>query len=87
MMAYQLPDDFADPHSIIAAVTDNGGETLDRFTVWFLDGQYLALSENGLGFSQWGEGDYSPEFPDTVLQWCDVSEPLRRHVVARFFEG
>lgn len=77
--------EFADPDSIIEAITDNGGETLDRYTVWFRDGSYLGLSETGAGFSQWGEAFYSIDFPDAVLQWLDLAEPLRRHITARYF--
>lgn len=77
-------NDFADPDSIIDAITDNGGETLDRYTVWFQDGSYLGLSETGAGFSQWGEAVYNSDFPDAVLQWSDLSEPLRKHIVARY---
>ena len=30
----------------IKSITDNGGKTLDRYTVYFWDGDYLTLSEN-----------------------------------------
>lgn len=84
-MVYTLPADFADTDSIIDAITDNGGKTLDRFTVWFLDGSFLGLSVTGAGFSQWGEATYYSDFPDEVLQWHDLAEPLRRHIIGRYF--
>jgi hypothetical protein len=37
-------------------IQDSGPGTIDRITVVFCDGDYLALSLTGGGFSMWGEG-------------------------------
>lgn len=59
----------------LLAITDNGGETFDRYSVVFRDGDVLGLSgnpENPQGFSQWsGEGVGASE----VWGWLD-SEAL-----------
>jgi hypothetical protein len=49
---FQSTDDMK---PFVFRITDSGEETIDRLTVTFCDGDYLALSETGAGFSQWGE--------------------------------
>lgn len=75
-------------------ITDNRGETLDRYTVTFCDGDYLGLSLNGAGFSQWGEG-IDPEFQqervsagvEDDLSLDDLDPELVSHVMARLNEA
>ena len=33
-------------------IVDNGGETVDRYTVLFSDGDALGMNAGGIGFSQ-----------------------------------
>jgi hypothetical protein len=48
----------------IVAIYDNGGETLDRYTVVtdeavaYGSHSMLGLSEGGVGFSQWSDGQF-----------------------------
>lgn len=68
----------------IHSIWDNGGETLDRYTVVFNDRSYLSLSENGLGISLWGEltqdaGDYLGE----QIEFDDLSDDLQDHIYSR----
>ena len=79
----------------IFRIVDNGGSSFDRVTVLFCDGDYLALSQTGHGFSQWGT-----EFGlvDTMAEWVesgecvdlafgDLSPELRRHILGRVNEA
>jgi hypothetical protein len=80
----------------IHSIWDNGGETLDRYTVVFNDNdrhykgrdlQYLSLSENGLGVSMW---DYLRQRPGEHLgkkiEIDDLSSDLIDHINARLQE-
>ena len=75
-------------------IQDAGPETLDRITVTFCDGEYLALSKNGLGFSQWGgtidpvvmhEHAESGQAVDLALG--DLSPELQNHILHRVNEA
>lgn len=37
----------------MTTVFDNGGETLDRYTIYTPDGSVYGMSENGLGFDMY----------------------------------
>lgn len=74
----------------IFRITDNGGATLDRYTVLFCDGDYLSLSENGAGVSMWNEGDIVQHLQEAVedgtqldCQLGDLSPELRDHILWR----
>lgn len=76
----------------IRAVFDNGGETLDRFTVIFGNGEILGLSETGAGFSQWcGNVVDNYMFTSFGYAWrsqCDVEKVFKHELprIIREFE-
>jgi hypothetical protein len=81
----------------IFRITDDGGRSIDRYTVAFTDGSYLALSSSPthpLGFSQWGE-DLDPsgmeervESGEEIdLALGDLDEALVSHILYRNNEG
>lgn len=79
----------------ITAIYDNGGRSLDRFTVVTdqPDGpQYvmmLGLAEAGRGVSQWGGGMHNPggnnRHLDKRIHFEDLSAKTQAHIVARVF--
>lgn len=87
--------DRLDPtHSEVVAVFDNGGKTLDRYTfvtkqVNKYNGFYtmLGTSETGEGFSQFSEGQYTPDGDNSHLgkqvRWSELSEELQKHAASR----
>jgi len=93
---------FASVAALIASefvfrIQDNGGDTADRYTVQFCDGDYLGMSSyptHPQGVSLWGE-DMSPDYfteqaenGDAVdMALADLPEAIQRHVVARLNEG
>jgi hypothetical protein len=74
----------------IHSIWDNGGETLDRFTVVFNGDtkECLSLSENGLGVSLW---DYLRDEPGEHLgkqiEIDDLSSDLIDHIYTRLQEA
>lgn len=81
----------------ILAIYDNGGKTLDRYTVvtdW-KDGKYLmmlGMSEGGVGFSQWGSGQYNDKGqPNKHLgkrvPFETLSAATQEHIAQRVFAG
>ena len=78
----------------IIAIYDNGGKTLDRYTVvtdeaaWNGYGhdefKMLGLSEGGEGFSQWGTGQPGRHLGKRV-QFENLSEETQRHIAGRIF--
>ena len=77
---------------MIVAVSDNGGQTLDRYTIWLDDQSCLGLSSDPShpqGFSQWSEYvgnamDIIKEHSETLIQMCDLPENVREHAIFRF---
>lgn len=78
----------------ILAVYDNGGKTLDRFTVAVDDSimsqenrldACLCLSETGAGVSMWGHCARGSHL-GRLRHWCGLSPELRRHIKARIAE-
>ena len=77
-------------------IYNNGGETLDRYTVFpFVRGkcrtEYLALSENGLGFSMWGSMPVNFRHSDCRhlgkrVQFDNLSKELQAHIIRRIAE-
>lgn len=74
----------------IFRITDNGGATADRFSIYLTDGDYFGSSESPShpqGFFQSGEG-FDPQHPaETVeagterdLRWFDLPASVRRAV-------
>ena len=80
----------------VLAIFDNGGKTLDRYTVvtdW-KDGKYLmmlGLSEGGEGFSQWGSGQYTPKGNNRhlgrLVNFTELSDKTQEHIASRVFAG
>ncbi|MFK4136742.1 hypothetical protein ACI2KR_31415 [Pseudomonas luteola] len=83
----------------ILSCHDNGGKTVDRYTIFFggtlLDEKlcrnrsvsFLALSDNPshpMGFSQWGEClSANRDACGKKIRWLDLPESIRNHIVAR----
>lgn len=93
MSSQVLFDGLADLGEHLLRITDNGGATADRYTVYFADGSCLAMSENPSspgGISEWLEG-VSPEVAhDAVesgqevdLAVGDLPPGIAMHVLAR----
>lgn len=90
-------DSPSDLSEYLFRIVDNGGSSVDRYTVVFSDGSYLGLSgspSHPQGFSQSGE-DIDP---DTVERWVedgeavdlalgDLPDGLVEHIVSRCNEG
>lgn len=85
----------------ILAIYDNGGETLDRYTVvtneqWSLNSlAMLGLSDNPTdpqGFSQWSGGTYAEgrgtrnTHLGKRVQFEHLSEELQNHIAHRVFK-
>lgn len=82
----------------ILAIYDNGGKTLDRYTVVTdltgagIQFDMLGLSEGGDGFSQWTVGQWFPG-SDGVrnrhlgkrTRFEDLSEATQSHIARRIF--
>lgn len=78
-------------------ITDNGGETQDRFTIVTSDGDYFASDEtpySPLGFFQSGEGIDVGQLSDEVergnqkdLRWLDLPSEVRRATLSRINDG
>lgn len=79
----------------IFRIQDSGPGTIDRLTVVFCDGDYLALSKTGAGFSMWGDGGIDPlvmhekaESKEVVdLALGDLPPELQNHILNRVNEG
>lgn len=81
------------PESYQIRVYDNGGETLDRYTV-VIDGEdwdsssspgmkaMLGLSEGGRSFSQHTEGQEGPHLGRGIA-FQSLDEQTQRHIIAR----
>lgn len=79
----------------IIAIYDNGGKTLDRYTVVTDEPDHsgyvmmLGLNEGGDGFSQWGSGTYNRGGNNRHLgkrvQFENLSEATQRHIAGRVF--
>lgn len=84
----------------IRAIYDNGGKTLDRYTVVIddnaetFDGKWwtmLGLSEGGVGFSQFTEGvyDFANDRNNRHLgkrvRFEDLSAETQTHIAGRIF--
>lgn len=72
----------------IKSIWDNGGETLDRYSVLFVEQENnglfecLGLSETGAAFSQFtmaAEGDHLGK----LVQWKDLEKKLQEHILGR----
>lgn len=78
-------------------IQDNGGESADRYTVVFSDGDYIGMSgapSHPQGISMWGEGidpqalcDWAEEGRAIDLQLGDLPEHLQLHIMGRLNEG
>jgi len=82
----------------VTAVWDNGGKTLDRYTVAVEPGPdwprgpyvpMLAMSIDAAspqGVSQWTPGIPGPQLGREIL-WEELPEQIRAHAAARLTEG
>lgn len=76
----------------ITAIYDNGGKTLDRYTVVTDEAarngyghdefEMLGLNEGGNGFSQWSTGQAGRHLGKRV-QFEELSEATQRHIAER----
>lgn len=76
----------------IQSIWDNGGKTIDRYTIVFMTrekyNQYqptLSFSkhpEHAIGFSMWGQGVGGPHL-GRQIEWTDLDIDLREHVLSR----
>ena len=76
-------------------VFDNGGESLDRYTLFpYLESKdinervmHIGFSEGGIGFSQWGEINkcdiHNLEFLGNELQFIELSTDSQNHIINR----
>lgn len=78
----------------IFRIQDSGPTSIDRITVVFCDGDYLALSETGSGFSQWGEridpavmAEWAENGEAVDLALGDLKPELREHILTRVNEA
>lgn len=88
-----MSDDQTSP-GIVLCVRDNGGRTIDRYSVVLRTGttpgmlDCLGLSSDPAspqGFSQWGDckdGDHMGR----TIPWTDLPENVRRHALERLRE-
>lgn len=76
----------------ITAIYDNGGKTLDRYTV-VTDERFthnresfnaLGMSEGGEGFSQWGEAMPGRQL-GRLVKFEDLSAETQAHIAMRVF--
>jgi len=69
-------------------VYDNGGETLDRYTVFTPDGNVYGMSETGSGFDMW-IGDHSDieQGEHLGVKLSEVPEDIQRAVMNRLIES
>lgn len=91
---FEKPEDLGE---YLFRITDNGGASVDRYTVVFSDGSYLGLSGNPtspVGFSQWGERIDVESLSNRVesgeeidLALGDLSAHLVQHILGRSNEG
>lgn len=82
-------------NEMVLVVTDNNGQTFDRYSVYFKDGSVLGLSSNPTspqGFSQWSEYDtryisdiHTNEVSETPLAFNEFE--LKSHVISRVREA
>lgn len=78
------------PGGVSFRVYDNGGETLDRFTVFPWPGEltFLGLDRRGRGFSQWGElppGVEPGPHLGKRIPFDNLDPATRAHILARVF--
>ena len=69
----------------VKSIWDNGGETLDRFSIFFTDGDMLGLSDSISGhfpFSMFCEGQEGTHL-GKKLEWDDLSEIVQKHIIGR----
>lgn len=92
---FQSADDLGE---YLFRIVDNGGETADRYTVLFSDGDALALSDNPSapwgGVSLWVENmdpatlqEWIDEGRAVDLGWHDLPLSIRLHILARLNDG
>ena len=80
----------------ILGIYDNGGKTLDRYTVVVneynsANGEYdmLGMNDGGDGFSQWSSGDYDlndnwqNRHLGKRIHFEDLNEEAQRHIAMR----
>lgn len=80
---------------MLLCITDNGGATADRYSVYLKDGSVLGLSHNPTspqGFSQWSEYDpsyiqdiHTRDVNETLIPFAEF--PLKDHVISRIREA
>lgn len=65
-------------------VFDNGGDTLDRYTVFYPDGDARGMSKDPFsrfGFCQWVEADYDHVWArDTLVPFDELPEDVQRAI-------
>lgn len=82
----------------IAAIYDNGGKTLDRYTVVTdcasinpYERDMLGVSKHGTGFSQWGTGQFYDDdmrrnrHLGKIVHFEQLNSDLQAHIADRVF--
>lgn len=94
MNLFEKPEDLRE---YLFRITDNGGETCDRFTIITSDGDYFGSNCSPFhpqGFFQSGEridvqgvAERVESGAERDLRWIDLPEDVRRAVIGRLNEG
>jgi hypothetical protein len=69
----------------VKSIWDNGGKSIDRYTIVYKDGDMLGLSEkpeHPQGFSQFTSGDEGPHLGKKI-KWENLPEHLKKHIIKR----
>ncbi len=70
----------------ILKITDNGGKTTDRYTVYFSDGYMLMMSPNagspqGVCMSDTWKQEYIDNDNGTEMQFDDLPEQVQKAII------
>jgi hypothetical protein len=74
---------------MLLALTDNGGNTIDRYSAYFKDGSVMTFSSNPespAGMSQWGEFLEGPDYTRETKLNFDTFD-LKAHIIRRVRDG
>lgn len=74
----------------IKSIWDNGGKTIDRYTVFFKEYGNMALGlsddpHNPMGFSNWGDAKEGKHLGKKI-NWNKLDKKVQMHIVLRMEE-